>query len=123
MKILIVDDSKQIRRHVARTLQSSGHTSCEAEDGLVALDMLEKEEDIDVVLMDRYMPVMDGIESLQAIKQEPNYDHIKVVMMTTENKAELIQEAIDCGADEYIMKPLTKEVIEEKLEALDDDFL
>ncbi len=123
MKILIVDDSKQIRRHVARTLEASGHSSCEAEDGLMALDVLEKEDDIDVVLMDRYMPVMDGIESLQAIKQEAKYDHISVVMMTTENKAELIQEALDCGADEYIMKPLTKEVIEEKLEALDDDFL
>ena len=123
MKILIVDDSKQIRRHVARTLAASGHTSCEAEDGLQALDVLEAEEDIDVVLMDRYMPVMDGIESLQAIKQEEKYDHIKVVMMTTENNAEKIQEALDHGADEYIMKPLSKEVIEEKLEALDDDFL
>ena len=123
MKILVVDDSKQIRRHVARTLEANGHTSCQAEDGLVALDMLEKEEDIDLVLMDRYMPVMDGIESLQAIKQEQKYDHIKVVMMTTENKAELVQEALDLGADEYIMKPLTKEVLEEKLESLDDDFL
>jgi two-component system, chemotaxis family, chemotaxis protein CheY len=123
LKILIVDDSKQIRRHVARTLTAAGHTSCEAEDGLVALDVLEREDDVDVVLMDRYMPVMDGIESLQSIKQEAKYDHIKVVMMTTENNSEKIQEALDCGADEYIMKPLTKEVIEEKLESLDDDFI
>lgn len=123
MKIMVVDDSRQIRRHVARTLEECGYESCDAEDGSVALKALEEQSDVDVILLDWNMPVMDGMETLEAIKSNSSFSHIKIVMMTTENKSEKIQTAFEKGADEYIMKPLTKEVIIEKLEGLDDDFI
>lgn len=118
--MMVVDDSRQIRRHVSRTLVEFEHEALEAENGQVCLDLLEKEK-VDVILLDWNMPVMDGLETLKAIKAKDELWGLKVIMMTTENKDEKIQEAMEQGADEYIMKPLTKEVIRERLESLDDD--
>lgn len=122
MKVMVVDDSRQIRRHVSRTLQEFGHGTLEAEDGQVCMNLLA-EEQVDVILLDWNMPVMDGMQTLEAIKGDPRYAEVKVLMMTTENKDEKIALALSKGADEYIMKPLTKEVIHEKLEGLYDDFI
>lgn len=120
---MVVDDSRQIRHHVARTLKEFEYTTIEAEHGGVCMELLKEDSSVDVILLDWNMPEMDGMETLEAIKANPQYDHIKIVMMTTENKSEKIMMAMDKGADEYIMKPLTKEVISEKLDSLDDDFI
>jgi two-component system, chemotaxis family, chemotaxis protein CheY len=122
VRIMVVDDSRQIRRHVGRTLLEFGHETLEAEHGQICLDLLCTEQ-VDVILLDWNMPVMDGLETLKAIKNDANLKNIKVIMMTTENKDEKIELALQSGADEYIMKPLTKEVISEKLESLNDDFI
>lgn len=120
MRIMVVDDSRQIRRHVSRTLLESGHDCVEAEHGQACLDLLQNES-VDIILLDWNMPVMDGLETLKLLKAESKWSQIKVIMMTTENKDEKIQLALDCGANEYIMKPLTKEVLLEKLLLANDD--
>ena len=117
---MVVDDSRQIRRHVGRTLLESGHDCTEAEHGRACLDLLQNES-FDVILLDWNMPVLDGLETLKALRAESKWSHIKVIMMTTENKDEKIQLALECGADEYIMKPLTKEVLLEKLDLANGD--
>ena len=122
MRIMVVDDSRQIRRHVARTLQESGHECTEAENGRVCLDQLQLAS-CDLILLDWNMPIMDGLETLKNIRAESKWANIKVVMMTTENKDEKIQLALEFGANEYIMKPLTKEVLLEKLDTVHDDFI
>jgi two-component system, chemotaxis family, chemotaxis protein CheY len=122
MQIMVVDDSRQIRRHVIRTLQELGHECSEAENGKVCIENLTTAP-VELILLDWNMPVMDGLETLKAIKTSPQWNSIRVIMMTTENKDEKIQSALSCGADEYIMKPLTKEVLLEKIDALNDDFI
>jgi two-component system chemotaxis response regulator CheY len=119
---MVVDDSRQIRRHVGRTLKEFGHEPLEAENGQVCIDLLQWEE-VDVILLDWNMPVKDGLETLKAIKADNSLSNMRVIMMTTENKNEKIELAMSEGADEYIMKPLTKEVIQEKLLSKDDDDL
>lgn len=122
MKVMVVDDSRQIRGHVSRTLKEFGHATFEAEHGQDCLDQL-KQELVDVILLDWNMPVMDGLQTLEAIKSDSNLSEIKVLMMTTENRQEKISLALERGADEYMMKPLTKDILREKLEALYDDFI
>jgi two-component system chemotaxis response regulator CheY len=122
MRVMVVDDSRQIRNHVSRTLQEFGHSASVAEDGQVCLDLLAQSL-VEVVLLDWNMPVLDGLETLKAIKGNPAYESVKVLMMTTENKQDKIDLALSCGADEYMMKPLTKDVLQEKLDSLFDDFI
>jgi two-component system chemotaxis response regulator CheY len=122
MRVMVVDDSRQIRNHVSRTLQEFGHSPSVAEDGQVCLDLLAQSL-VEVVLLDWNMPVLDGLETLKAIKGNPAYESVKVLMMTTENKQDKIDLALSCGADEYMMKPLTKDVLQEKLDSLFDDFI
>ena len=120
MRVMVVDDSRQIRRHVGRTLKEFDHEALEAENGEKCIELLQWEE-VDVILLDWSMPVKDGLQTLKEIKADTSLSEMRVIMMTTENKNEKIELAMAEGADEYIMKPLTKEVIQEKLMSDDDD--
>ena len=123
MIVMVVDDSRQIRRHVGRTVGSFGHEVMDAEDGKDCL-LKVAEKKPDVILLDWNMPVLDGLETLKALKGDSATSDITVIMMTTENKEEKIEEAMAMGASEYIMKPLTKEVLQERLDSIgDDDFI
>lgn len=120
---MVVDDSSMMRKAVCRMLQKLSYEACMAEDGQKCLDSM-KEEQPDVVLMDWNMPVMDGLDALKSIKSSNDFNQSKVVMMTTENSQEKIQQALEAGANEYIMKPFDEEVLKEKLDSLSDsDFL
>jgi two-component system chemotaxis response regulator CheY len=110
---LIVDDSKVIRMVAKKILHELQFGTVEAEDGKVALDACIKEMP-DAVLLDWNMPVMNGIEFLQELRKLPNGDKPVVVFCTTENDIEHIQEAIEPGANEYIMKPFDSEILQAK---------
>jgi len=110
---LIVDDSKVIRMVAKKILTELGFATMEAEDGKGALDACQAELP-DAVLLDWNMPVMNGIEFLQALREMPGGDKPVVVFCTTENDIEHIQEAIEKGADEYIMKPFDSEILQAK---------
>lgn len=123
MIVMVVDDSRQIRRHVGRTVASFGHEVMDAEHGKECLVKVAEQKP-DVILLDWNMPEMDGLETLEALKADPATSDITVIMMTTENKEEKIELAMEKGASEYIMKPLTKEVLQERLDSIgDDDFI
>lgn len=110
---LIVDDSKVIRMVAKKILQELQFNTSEAEDGKNALDAC-KQDMPDAILLDWNMPVMNGIEFLRELRKLPNGAHPVVVFCTTENDIEHIQEAIEAGANEYIMKPFDSEILQAK---------
>ena len=119
MKILIVDDSGPIRKIMRKMLQEMKHEVLEAENGQEALTQLKSHPDIGLMLTDWNMPVMTGIELLEALrKDEDAYPKPVIVMVTTENEESKIARALITGAHEYIMKPFSKEILEEKLDLL-----
>ena len=119
MKILIVDDSKPILMMVGEMLEKLGHSFVTAVHGQDAFDVISKNSDIDLILLDWNMPEMSGIEFLSKNKEEKVFN-IPIFMMTTEKSQEKIQKALETGAVDYIMKPFTPDILENKIEMLAD---
>ncbi|MFQ5731533.1 MAG: response regulator [Planctomycetaceae bacterium] len=115
-KALLVDDSRAVRLAMRRITTGLGYEGLEAENGQLALEQVRANPDVDFVLLDWNMPVMDGLEFLRALREEPMEKQPIVIMCTTENSLQQIRTAINAGANEYIMKPFTEDVIKEKLE-------
>lgn len=109
---LVVDDSKVIRRVARRILEELSFDIHEAVDGQDAWEQCQ-ESMPDVVLLDWNMPVMSGIDFLRKLRASPGTQPV-VVFCTTENDMMHIRAAIEAGADEYIMKPFDREIIESK---------
>jgi two-component system chemotaxis response regulator CheY len=106
---LVVDDSRVVRKVARRILEANGYAVTEAEDGSKALSECRAGLP-DAVLLDWNMPVMNGIEFLKALRQEFGPDQPIVVFCTTENEMSFIQQAIEHGAQEYIMKPFDEDI-------------
>ena len=111
---LIVDDSRVIRGIARGILHDLGFETDEAEDGKQALAACVKHMP-DAVLLDWNMPVMNGIEFLRELRTMPNGTSPKVFFCTTENDMSHITEALESGADEFIMKPFDAEILTSKL--------
>jgi len=111
---LVVDDSSVVRKVARRILERHGFTVREAEDGQKALDACRAEMPR-AVLLDRNMPVLDGIGFLRALRAEYGPDEPIVVMCTTEAGTERILEGLEAGAQEYVMKPFDEEILVDKL--------
>ncbi|MFQ5542924.1 MAG: response regulator [Nitrospiria bacterium] len=116
MKALIVDDSGPIRKIMANMLHDMGLETVEAGHGKEALSQLEVHPDVELLMLDWNMPEMNGIELLEAMKKrDKSKPRPTIVMCTTENEMSKIVKAMTKGANEYIMKPFTKEILQEKL--------
>lgn len=116
MKVLVVDDSSTMRRILQNCLSEAGYKDVvQASDGIEALDVLAKEKDIELMLVDWHMPNMDGFTLLQEVKGNANYKHIYVIMVTTQAEKQSVVEALQTGASSYVVKPFTPEVIKEKI--------
>lgn len=112
---LVVDDSKVIRKVARHILESLDITVTEACDGRDALTQCEASIP-DVVLLDWNMPVMSGMEFLQALSRSDMPTRPKVIFCTTENGLGHIKAAVEAGADEYVMKPFDRDTLESKLQ-------
>jgi two-component system chemotaxis response regulator CheY len=110
---LVVDDSRVLRKIARRILQELQYSVEEAEDGAVALDMCRKNMP-HAILLDWNMPAMSGMEFLRALRREPDGDKPIVVYCTTENDIVHITDAIGAGANEYLVKPFDKDIVEAK---------
>jgi two-component system chemotaxis response regulator CheY len=96
-----------------------GYEVLEAGDGVQALEVLAADRSaIRLVLADWNMPVMNGFELLKQIRQDPELTSLKVMMVTTETEMCQMTSALEAGANEYIMKPFTKDILMEKLELM-----
>ena len=111
---LIVDDSRVIRRMANEILKGLGLRTAEAENGRMAVEFCRTTVP-DMVLLDWNMPEMDGISCLKALRAMSLEPRPVVVMCTTENGISKICEALEAGADEYIMKPYDQDVLMDKL--------
>ena len=112
---LVVDDSSVIRKVARRILEGMAFEITEAEDGEQALGACQRGLP-DAILLDWNMPKMDGYEFLKALRRLPGGDGPKVVFCTTENDVAHIARALSAGANEYIMKPFDKEIVEAKFQ-------
>jgi len=111
---LVVDDSRVIRQVAVKFLKSFGFQVAEAENGRVAVEFCRKSVP-EFILLDWNMPEMDGITCLRTIRAMELEPRPSVVMCTTENGLAKIREALEAGADEFIMKPYDREVLLDKL--------
>ena len=118
MKALVIDDSRAMRVILGGMLKQLGFEVADAENGRVGLDRLHSMERVDLVLVDWNMPEMNGYEFLVSVRAERKYDEVRIMMVTTETEMAQMQKALSSGANEYVMKPFTREVIQEKLEML-----
>ena len=114
---LIVDDSGIIRKVARRILESLEFQILEAEHGEQALATCQRELP-DAILLDWNMPKMDGYDFLRVLRRLPGGEKPKVVFCTTENDVAHIARALQAGADEYIMKPFDKDIVEEKFQEI-----
>ncbi len=117
MKALVVDDSKSMRNIVKAGLKQMNAFGeiREAVNGADALEKIKSDGPFDIVLLDWYMPEMEGYDCLVEIRKKPEWNDTKIMMVTTENQQENVIKAVMAGANEYLMKPFTPEMLEEKV--------
>ena len=114
---LVVDDSRVIRQVARRILEDRGFETAEASDGMEAMAWCRTAMP-EAILLDWNMPVMDGLEFLKALRKEPEGHLPVVVFCTVENDLEHIGMALEAGANDFLMKPVTKDSLAEKLQLL-----
>jgi two-component system chemotaxis response regulator CheY len=100
---------------LGKMLGEMGFDVLEAGDGQEAIDRLYHGEPVDLMLVDWNMPVMNGYELVCAVRANVLLNAIRIMMVTTETSMEHVQKALAAGANEYLMKPFTKELLQEKL--------
>lgn len=116
MRILSVDDSNATRQFIKNAVDVLGFEFLEAADGQQGLDLLDEEQgNVDLILLDWNMPVMNGMEMLEKIKNDDRYKDIPITMVTTEIERHKVVEAIGKGAKNYVMKPFTQEDLVAKI--------
>jgi len=119
MRALVVDDSSAMRSILRMIFRKAGFEVAEAVNGYEALNQLhESTLPVDLAVVDWNMPVMNGYEFVSAIRGDARYDKMRIMMVTTESEIHHIQAVLSRGANEYVMKPFTPEIIREKLQLL-----
>ena len=119
MKVMVVDDSRAIRRILTRILSDLGFEVSQAASGNEALTLLPAHGDqLSLILVDWNMPRMNGLELVERLRADPRYASLKVMMVTTETEVDQMLKALAAGANEYVMKPFTKEILADKLRML-----
>jgi DNA-binding response OmpR family regulator len=117
VKILIVDDEPNIVQTLQDRLEMNDYnvvTACNGQEGLEQAIQHQP----DVVLLDVIMPVMDGLEMLEALRKEPTCENISVVMLTARSQTQDIARANACGIEDYIVKPFDLSELLEKIESI-----
>jgi two-component system chemotaxis response regulator CheY len=118
LKAMVIDDSRAIRAILSGML---GELGCEVSTAVNGKDGLTQAKDggnWSVFLVDWNMPEMTGLEFVQEMRKDPRFAAVPLMMVTTETEISQVARALDAGANEYVMKPFTKEMIEEKLRML-----
>lgn len=113
-KVLVVDDDPNIRKIVTVFLQTEGWDVTTAPNGKEALDIIQRDKP-EMMFLDVMMPIMDGYEVCKQVKAQPAFKDISIVMFTAKGSLDDIQKAIRSGADDYVIKPFSKDVLIAKL--------
>jgi two-component system chemotaxis response regulator CheY len=119
MRALVIDDSRTVRMIIGRILRDIGMDVLEAENGLEALAQMQRNPDVELMLVDWNMPEMNGFDFLRVVRSQRAYDAVRILMVTSESQREQVTQALNAGANEYLMKPFNKDVLVAKLNLLD----
>jgi len=121
MRVLVIDDSRAMLAILSKILGEVGMQVVTASNGRDGLRRLEEDQEIGLAMVDWNLPEMSGFELVCKVRSRPEFNRVKLIMVTTETEQENIHKALEAGADEYVMKPFTKETIIEKLDLLGID--
>lgn len=120
VKILIVDDSELIRKSLTLIIKRNlpNFELLEAEDGLIAMQKVEENDDINIIFLDWNMPNMTGDAVVEAIRANPKYNNMRIIMVTTEASRDKISSVMRNGANGYVQKPFQMEQMKRVLQQL-----
>ena len=118
MRALVIDDSRAMRSILTGILDDLDFEVEQAADAEEALEILSSDEGFDIALVDWNLPAMSGLELVKLLRQKNELAGLRLMMVTTETELSRVREALEAGADEYIMKPFDKEMLLEKLQLL-----
>jgi two-component system, chemotaxis family, chemotaxis protein CheY len=118
VRALVIDDSRAVRRIVSGTLEGFGYETRQAGDGQEALDVLHEGWVPELCTIDWNMPVMDGLQFVSAVRSNPAWRQVTIMMVTSESEHGQIVRALAAGAHEYVIKPFTADAIRDKLALL-----
>jgi two-component system chemotaxis response regulator CheY len=114
-RALVIDDSRAVRSIIRQILADLSFEVHEAEDGQQALAKIDELGGVDLATVDWNMPVMNGLQFVEALRTKPEHASTCLVMVTTETDMDYVRRALEAGADEFVMKPFTRDVILDKL--------
>jgi two-component system chemotaxis response regulator CheY len=117
MKILVVDDDPTTRKVLSLYLKAKGHEVATAENGLDALEKLGT-QNVNLIMSDVNMPYMDGIEFVKNVRANSDWSDIPILMVSTEADQEEQQLAFSAGANGYLIKPVTADMVNDKIKEL-----
>jgi two-component system chemotaxis response regulator CheY len=115
MKALVIDDSRAMRSILCGILASLDVEVVEAADGRQAVDILAVDQNFDLALVDWNLPEMSGLEFVTEIRKDPRLSGMPILMVTTETEFKRVTQALQAGANEYIMKPFDRDMLLDKL--------
>ncbi|PHM16458.1 MAG: two-component system response regulator [Sulfuricurvum sp. PD_MW2] len=119
MKFLVVDDSSTMRRIIKNTLVRLGYENIlEGEDGLQGWNTLDNHPDTKMLITDWNMPEMNGLELVRKVRADSRFEDLPIIMITTEGGKTEVITALKAGVNNYIVKPFTPQVLNEKLAAV-----
>jgi len=118
MKALVIDDARCVRSVSRKILTGLGYEVSEAKNGQEALTYLKAHPDVALAVIDWNMPVMNGLQLVQAVHADPELSAVRMMMVTTEIEMAQMARALEAGAHEYLMKPFTKSAMRAKLEIM-----
>ena len=118
MKALIVDDSRAMRTLLRSMCKNLAYDTIEAPDGAEGLEQARQHAPLDLALVDWDMPVMNGFELLKQMRSDDCFNETKIMMVTAHNNMDDVVSAMECGADDFLMKPLTEEMFVDKMRVL-----
>jgi two-component system chemotaxis response regulator CheY len=119
MRALVIDDSRAVRIIIRQILHEMNMEVLEAGNGREALDQLRRNPDLELMLVDWNMPEMNGLDFIRVVRSQRVYDSVRILMVTTETESSQVTRALSAGANEYLMKPFTRDVLVAKLNLLD----
>jgi len=118
-KAMVVDDSRTIRLILTKMLSELGFEVCPAADGKEALEVVEREKGgFSAIMADWNMPEMNGLDLVKRLRSDPRLSSVPIMMITTETETHQVMAALEAGANEYVMKPFSRDIIADKLRLL-----
>lgn len=118
-RAMVVDDSRTIRIILTKMLSELGFEVCPAGDGKEALEVVEREKgEFSAIMADWNMPEMNGLELVKRLRSDQRLASVPIMMITTETETRQVMAALEAGANEYVMKPFSRDIIADKLRLL-----